>query len=80
MSMVRTKALTPHAASMNQGADSPMKDLATPTEKKAAMPNSANATAVARETDMKDRSVVLDNTTRTCRFGLRGGSVTLIRK
>jgi len=63
---------------MNQGADSPIKDRATPTEKNAAMPNSANATAVARETDMKDRSVVLDNTTRTCGFGLSGGSVTLI--
>src|SRR5262245_58575480 len=79
MSIVRTKALSQHAASMNHGADSPMKDLATPTEKKAAMPKSANATAVALETDMKDRSVVLDNTTRTCRFGLIGGSVTLIR-
>jgi hypothetical protein len=72
MSILRTITLSAQAASMNQGAASPINDRATPTTKKTAMPNSARATAVALETEMKDSSGVVDSTTRTWRFDLIG--------
>src|SRR5262245_58445888 len=68
MSTARTNALSRQAISTNHGADSPTTDRATPTTKNAAMPNSASASAVAFETDMNDRSAVVDKTTRICRF------------
>ena len=80
MSMHRTSALSAQATRTNHGADSPITERATPITKKAAMPNSASAIAVAFETDMNDSKAVVDKTTRTWRFGVRGGAADLIRK
>src|SRR5215470_9163231 len=67
MSIARTNTFSAHATSTNHGAESPITDRATPTTKNAAIPNSARASAVALETDMKDSNAVVDKTTRTCR-------------
>src|SRR5207247_4565404 len=78
MSMARTNALSAQATTTNHGADSPTTDRATPITKKAAMPSSASATAVAFEIDMSDSNAVVDRTIRTCRFSVYDGPVDLI--
>jgi hypothetical protein len=78
ISIIRTSALTAHAARMNHGADSPMIDRAMPAVKKAAMPSSATIRAVALVMDIKDSSAVVDKTTLTWRRGLEDEAGKLI--
>src|SRR5262249_13969498 len=59
--------------------DSPITDRATPTTKNAAIPNSARASAVALDTDMKDNNAVVDRTTRTCRLVVPGRLTDFIK-
>ena len=46
-----------------------MNERAIPETKKMPMPSSAKTNAVALETDLKDRSAVVESTTRTRRDG-----------
>src|SRR4029078_6003340 len=73
----RTNALSIHAARTNHAAASPTKDLATPTEKKSAIPSSARANAAALDTETNDKSVVVDRTTRTFRCDFSGGTAAI---
>src|SRR5262245_36591346 len=75
ISIERTNTLSMHAATTNHAAASPINDRATPITKNAPIPNSAKASAAAFDTDMKDKSVVVERTTRTFGEGrLRGGT------
>src|SRR5437762_13336694 len=75
MSMARTNAVSAQATTTNHGADYPTTDRATPITKKAAMPSSASASAVAFEIDMNDSNLVVDRTMRTCRLSVTVGTV-----